>query len=89
MIIYDFNIVGVIVSPVETDPPLVIDSNGILPTPIPFELFQPIGRRHPQILQARCAIEHAQLTQCDSLEVTRQRFRTFAPQKSLCLLTLE
>jgi hypothetical protein len=56
MIIYDFDIAGVIVSPVETDPPLVIDSDGILPTPAPFELFQPICRRHPQIFQSRCAI---------------------------------
>jgi len=71
MIIYDFDIVGVIVSPVETDPPLVIDSNGILPTPVPFELFQPIGRRHPQIFQARCAIEHPQLPKSDSLQVIR------------------
>jgi hypothetical protein len=89
MIIYDFNIVGVIVSPVETDPPLVIDSNGILPAPIPFELFQPIGRRHLQIFQARCAIEHAQFAQSDPLKIVGQPFHPMTTQQPFGSFILE
>jgi hypothetical protein len=89
MIIHDFDIVGVVVFPQKTDPPLIIDSDGVLPTSIPFQFFQPNGRRHSQILQARRPIEHSKFAKGDPLEGIRQPSRTLAPQEPLGLLILE
>jgi hypothetical protein len=60
VVIDDFHIVGTIVSPHETDPPLIVDTDAVLPRPISSQGFQAIARGNPEILQAR---RHRQLSE--------------------------
>ena len=49
----------VAIVPFETDSPLVIDTNAVLPCTIARKTFQPTSRRHAQILQTQSTIQHA------------------------------
>jgi len=51
MIIRDFNVIGVSVSPIETNSPLVVDANTVLPLAIAFEFVKAIARRGAQIVE--------------------------------------
>jgi hypothetical protein len=57
--------------PPETDPPLLIDPDAVLATPIALQSLEPVARRHAQISQQACLIEHAQLAQRRRLDVER------------------
>jgi len=49
VIVYDLNVVGIAISPRETDAPLIIDSNTVLAGPIAAEFFKAIGWWHSKI----------------------------------------
>lgn len=49
MIVDDFNIVGITVTPNETNPPLVIDANGMLTFAIAVQRFQPVTGRGAKV----------------------------------------
>jgi hypothetical protein len=51
VVVDDFYVVGVAVTPSETDTPLVVDPDAVLAFAIAFEGFEPIGRRYAQIIQ--------------------------------------
>jgi hypothetical protein len=51
MVIHNFNIVRISITPGEADAPLVIDSNTVAPRAVAFQPFQLISRRHAKILQ--------------------------------------
>src|SRR5947208_712296 len=50
MIVYNFNFVSVFAHPSETNSPLLVDADAMLPLPIPLERFQPVSGRNPQVL---------------------------------------
>ncbi len=52
MIIDDFNISDIVLVPLKTDSPLIIDPNAVLPGAFPFEPFQTVTRHSSYILQA-------------------------------------
>jgi hypothetical protein len=49
------------ISPPETDPPLIVDSNAVLTFPVSCQFFQPIAGRNSQILDRLRRIQHRQL----------------------------
>jgi hypothetical protein len=51
MIVDNLYPVGIFLSPLETDSPLVINPNAVLPRTISRELFQPVRGRNPKILK--------------------------------------
>jgi hypothetical protein len=51
MIVGYFDIVGVFTLPAETNPPLVIDADAVLPDPAAFKHLQTVSWRNPQIQQ--------------------------------------
>jgi len=61
MVITEFNIVGITLSPAKTYPPLIIDTNAVLTLPITGQSFQAVPRRAPQILQVSRFVDHGQL----------------------------
>jgi hypothetical protein len=72
-VIVDYlDFVGIPVPPLETDAPLTIDANAVLARPIPAQLLQPIGWWAAQVLQCSGVVEHAQLSQCNLLDITWQ-----------------
>ena len=62
MVVDDLHIVGVTISPFETDAPLVIDSNAMLAGTVAAQFLKTIRRRDTEISQCRRSIEHAQLS---------------------------
>jgi hypothetical protein len=60
VVIDDFHIMGTIVSPYETDSPLIVDTDAVLSRPISSQGFQAIARGHPKILQTQ---RHCQLSE--------------------------
>jgi hypothetical protein len=61
MIITEFNLFGVSVSPCETDSPLPADADRILPGPIFPQSFEVIGRRHAEIIDGPGLVDHQEL----------------------------
>lgn len=61
MIIHNLNLLSASVSPNEADAPLVVDANGMLTFPIPFQSFQPISGRGTKVIQNNSIIDHGEL----------------------------
>jgi hypothetical protein len=72
VIVDNLDFVGIPVSPLETDAPLIIDTNAMLAQPIAYQFFQAIGWRASQVLQRSGVVEHAQFTQGNLLDIIRQ-----------------
>src|SRR5205085_10255356 len=66
VVVDDFDFVGMAISPDETDPPLVVDADRMLPAAIAFQRFETIGGRNAKIGKALRRIEQTQLAQGDS-----------------------
>ncbi len=61
MIIHNFNVVHIAVFPSEAHPPLIVDTNAVLPLPIAFQRFKLIAGRLPEILQGSGTVKIKQL----------------------------
>ena len=53
LVVYDLDIERIAVTPDETQQPLVVDADTMLPGPVPRQRFQTIGRSRSQFLQPR------------------------------------
>jgi hypothetical protein len=42
----------------KADTPLIVDPDRILASPISFQELQPVGWRHPQVIDPGCRIDH-------------------------------
>jgi len=65
MIIYDLYVVRVTFFPTETDAPLVVNANAVLPLTIALQRLQVIAGRNPQI------VEHSSAMQIEKLAPRR------------------
>jgi hypothetical protein len=74
MIVGDFDIKSIPVSPSETDSPLVVDSNAVLPRTIAFQSLQPITGRNLQIRQYNSIFQESKPTPRDLEQITRKAF---------------
>ena len=70
MIIDDFHIVAMALTPDKTDSPLIIDPNRVLPFPIASQCFQLISRRRSQNAQLRRSVKLEQFPQGNPLDGT-------------------
>lgn len=64
---------------------LVIDPDAVLLGPVPGEPFQPVPRRHPEVVERLRGIEQQQLPVRPPLHVRRQPPRPLAREDLLCL----
>ena len=64
MIVHYFDIVCVVFSPDETDPPLVIDPNAVLAFTVPSERLETISRRNSKIRKLFRCVEVKQFSSC-------------------------
>ena len=67
MIVHDLNILGSAIVPAETDPPLIIDPDAVLPRAIASKSFKAIARRHTEIVERIRRMHHQQLSKRDTL----------------------
>ena len=75
VVIREFNIVGIPIFKSKTYAPLVIDGNGILPFPFPFQFMKSIARGHLQILQPSRVIDIFQPPYCPPTIIWWKSFR--------------
>src|SRR5260370_32692899 len=72
MIIYDLYLFCVAALPEETNPPLIIDGDAVLPFTISLESLQPIRWRQAQILESGGGINRIELHEGSLLNITRK-----------------
>ena len=71
MIIHDFHVVCMAISPNKTDPPFFIDADRILSLPIAAQGLQLIARRRSKNPQFRCSMQLQQFSQRNPLKGTK------------------
>jgi len=89
VIIDDLHVVSVTLSPLETDAPLIVDSDAVLTPTVTLKFLQAIAGSDPQILQRLRVVQHYELATggvLDALEAwtaltVEERFRVFAPER--------
>jgi hypothetical protein len=89
MIIYDFGIMCVIVTPSKTDPILFVYPNTVLTFSFSMKLFKPITRWDTKIGQIHRTIQHPEFSKGNSLHFSWQFPRKFASEYLFCFLALE
>jgi hypothetical protein len=62
---------GVALGPPETDAPLIIDANTVLPRPITAEFLEAVARRCHEVIERFRRVEQDQLSQHDALKCAR------------------
>jgi hypothetical protein len=72
VVVDDLDLMRVAVPPLETDPPLVVDPNAVLPHPLPRELLEPIPGRYSKIVEGLSGIGHYEFSQSHSLQTSRK-----------------
>jgi hypothetical protein len=71
VIVNDLDVVRIPVLPAEADPPLIIDADAVLTSPIPFELLEAVPGRHPKIGELFGRVDRDQLPEHRALERRR------------------
>jgi hypothetical protein len=61
-----------VVFPDETNPPLVVDADRMLALSVAFQSFEPISRRHAQIVDSPGIVQETQFAKRGILDVGRQ-----------------
>jgi hypothetical protein len=89
VVVDDLDIVRVPRSPAKTDPPLVIDSDAVLPLPTSLELLKPVSRRDSQIFDDGGRIEHPELSKTDLLNVRTELSDALASEESFSVAVLK
>ena len=69
MVIDDFNIIGIALSPDEADAPWVVNADAVLTDTIVFEGFQHSARRQGQGFKPGCRIHLQEFSERDPLRV--------------------
>lgn len=57
MVIGDFNCVSVATLPHETDAPLLVNPDAVLPCAVAREFLEMVRRRHTKVVQVACSVE--------------------------------
>jgi hypothetical protein len=68
VIVHDLNFVSIPLAPTEAKTPLVVNSDTLLPLPLPAQGFQAVPRRRCQIAQFRGAVQLPKLASRDALD---------------------
>ncbi|OGA69395.1 MAG: hypothetical protein A3F77_13480 [Betaproteobacteria bacterium RIFCSPLOWO2_12_FULL_67_28] len=69
MVVHDLDALGATSCPAKTDSKLVIDADTPLPVAIASELFQPVMRRHTQIVDSADQVQLLKLSARHSLDI--------------------
>jgi hypothetical protein len=85
VVIDDFDLLCVCVSPKKTNSPLVIDSNAVLAFPVVFKPLKAISRQDGQICQVYACGQRQKFSASRALNIQGQLFRTPSLKDSLSL----
>jgi hypothetical protein len=82
MVVHDLDIVSVALLPDEADPPLIIDTDTVLTSPLPLKSLQPVTRRQSQILQRPRCIQLAKPLLRSPQDIGREAFQAQPAERS-------
>ncbi len=71
MVVNDLDPVRITVLPGKADPPLIVDTDTMLPDAIPFQLFEPVTRRYAKVVKGLGGVHGNQPPQHYAPEVGR------------------
>ena len=69
MVVDDFNIMGTVVGPHKTYPPLVVDADAVLPRSVTSQPLKAGTRRSAQVIQSARHRELGKFSQCHPFDV--------------------
>lgn len=72
MMVHDLDSPGIAVAPDETDAPLIVDANAVLPDSAASKGFQSVAGRDPQVVEAASSVDCNQLCPGSLLDLRRQ-----------------
>jgi hypothetical protein len=72
VVVHDFNVIGVALTPIKTDSPLIIDPDRILSATIAQKLLQSISRDPSNLIESRSRVQSDKFLQCSALHVGRK-----------------
>src|SRR3990172_4863148 len=68
VVVRNFDLAGIAVSPFKADAPLVVDPNAVLALAVPSQPFEPVPRKRRQDLQTVGCVEQVELAKCGTLD---------------------
>jgi len=71
MVVNDLNIERASIFPTEVDPPALVDPDTVLTLPVPFQSFQMITGRDPQVLEKARPMEVEKFSPCGPLKSSK------------------
>src|SRR5882757_1282333 len=71
VIVHDLRIPRRSLAPFKAYPPLIVDADAVLSTPVAMQGFEPITRRHPQIVELFGRVNGKELGSCAALNLVR------------------
>jgi len=89
VVITYLDIKRVAIEPTETNPPLIIYADRILPRSISLELFKAIACRNPHVVEPMCGIQARQFTPGADYNIRWKPANPFTPEELFCSLVLE
>jgi hypothetical protein len=69
MIVYNLNIVGVIIAPSKADSPLVVNANTVLPLALTRQFLETISWRHPKVFQSFRRVKKEEFSLCSAAQI--------------------
>src|SRR4051794_9869780 len=78
VIVRDLHIPRRCLAPFKAYPPLIVDADAVLSTPAAMQGFEPIARRHSQIVELLSRVDRQELGSCTTLNLVRQGFDRIA-----------
>lgn len=88
MIVDDLDAFRRTISPRETDSPLVVDPNTVLPLSVTGQQFEPVSRHRCHVLQHSRVVQHSQFAPCHVLNIAESP-TSLAFKELLSLLAAE
>jgi len=89
VVIDDLNVAGISRTPAETYPPLLVDSDTVLPISVTPELLNSVARRDPKIVENRGSIEHPEFPKGGPLNPRPKFLDGFTPEQALSVAVSE
>jgi hypothetical protein len=89
VIVHDLDIFDIALGPSEADTPLIVDADAHLSGAVPFQGFEPIGRRIAEVIDRRRSIKLAEFAQRAILNIARKLAAGLALPDSFGLLASE
>jgi hypothetical protein len=81
MVVHNLDITGIALSPHKTNPPLIVNSNAVLPLSISTQGFQAVSWWNAEIIQRFRPMEQQQLSSGDPLKCAKARHLFIGEQR--------